>query len=139
MGYSCYRNAKICSIDATCSQLWIIIEHKLPHFASLHMAYKLSHYTPVGWWVRNPVINALNTTLQCAARIALRQKKKTATLDRNTHDTTGILPFRMYTQYKCFFRVNLFLFMDKSEPYLPSLITESDSQHATSSACSYKF
>ena len=29
--------------------------------------------------------------------------------------------------------------MDNSEPYLPSLITESDSQHATRTASSYKF
>ena len=29
--------------------------------------------------------------------------------------------------------------MDNSEPYLPLLITESDSQHATRSASSYKF
>ena len=29
--------------------------------------------------------------------------------------------------------------MDNSEPCLPSLITKSDSQHATHSAASYKF
>ena len=45
----------------------------------------------------------------------------------------------MYTQYKCLSQVNSLLFVDNSEPYLPSLITESDSQHATHSASSYKF
>ena len=29
--------------------------------------------------------------------------------------------------------------MNNSEPYLPSLITESDSQHATRTASSFKF
>ena len=45
----------------------------------------------------------------------------------------------MFTLYKCLCRVNSLLFMDNSEPYLPSLITESDSQHATHSASSYMF
>ena len=61
---------------------------------------KLSHCTPVWCWVSNPVVNALDTTLQCAAHFVLRQK--IATLDINTYETTGTLPFRMYTQYKCF-------------------------------------
>ena len=98
---------------------------------------KLSHCTPVWCWVSNHVVNAVDTTLQPAARIALRQK--TTTLDKNTYETTSILPFRMYTQYKCLCRVNSLLFVDNSEPYLPSLITESDSQHATRSASSYMF
>ena len=98
----------------------------------------LSHYTSVWCWISNPVFNALNTTWQRAAHIALRQK--TAILDRNTYETTaGILPFRMYTQYKCLCRVNSLLFMDISEQYLPSLITESDNQHVTCSASSHKF
>ena len=42
-------------------------------------------------------------------------------------------------QYKCLCRINSLLFMDNSESYLPSLITEFDSQHATCSASSYKF
>ena len=45
----------------------------------------------------------------------------------------------MSMQCKCLCRVNSLFFMDDSEPYLPSLITESDSQHATHSASSYKF
>ena len=98
---------------------------------------KLSHFAPVWCWVGNPVINVLDTTLQRATRRALRQK--TATLNRNTNETTGILSFHMYTQYKCLCRVNSLLFKKNSELYLPLLITESDSQHAIHSASSYKF
>ena len=64
---------------------------------------------------------------------------KTATLDGNTYETTGILSFRMYMQFKSLCWVNSLLFTDNSEPYLPSLITESDSQQVTRSASSYKF
>ena len=39
----------------------------------------------------------------------------------------------------CLCRVNSSLFMDNSESYLPSLVTESVSEHATRSASSYKF
>ena len=91
--------------------------------------------------VSNPVVNALNTTLQSPARIVLQQK--TVTFDKNMYETNGILPFRMYKQYKCLCRVNSLLFMsstfDNSEPYLPSLITESDSQHVTCIASSTSF
>ena len=76
----------------------------------------------------------LDYTLQRAAHIASPQK--TATLKRNTYETTDLLPFFKYMQYKSLCRVNSLLFMDTSEPYLPSLITELDSQHATRSASS---
>ena len=83
---------------------------------------KLSHCTPVWCCVGNLVINALHTTLRRATHIALRQK--TATLDRNTYETTGLLPFRMYRHYKCHYQVNSLLLINNNKQYLPSQITE---------------
>ena len=101
---------------------------------SYSLCYHNAHlYGAVG----NSVINAFDTTLQRAARIALRQK--TASLDRNTYEITDILPFRTLAQYKSHCRIKLLLFMANSELYLPSLITAPDSQHATHEASSYKF
>ena len=107
------------------------------HILQAFMLPKQSHCTLIRCYVGNPVVNAINTTLQCAASIALR--KKTATLDWDMNETTGILPICVNKQYKSFCRVNSLLFIDNSESYLPSLITESDSQHATRSVSSYKF
>ena len=98
---------------------------------------KLSHCTPAWCWVGNAIVNALDTNLQLADCIALRQK--TATLDRNLYEIASVLPFHTHTQYESLCRVNSLLFIDTSEPYLPSLITESDGQHTNRSASSYKF
>ena len=88
-------------------------------------------------WFDSPVINALDTTLQHVAHIDLRQKQSYSTETRMKKLACN--HFICTRNIKSFRRVKSLLFMDNSEPYLPSLITKLNNQYATRSASSYKF
>lgn len=93
---------------------------------------KLTYCSPVWCWVNKGTVQALDTTLQRAGSIVLRDRA--ATLNRASYDATDQLPFNILAQVKSLVRVHALLSRDDYEAYLPPLIQEGESQDATRSA-----
>lgn len=93
---------------------------------------KLTYCTPVWCWVNKGTTNALDTTLQRAGRIVLRNRA--AVLNSAMYEATDLLPFNILAQLKSLVRVHALLSRDDYQAYLPPLISEGESQHATRSA-----
>ncbi len=93
---------------------------------------KLNHCTPVWCWLNKGSSDAFDITLQRAGRIVLRDKS--AVLNRSMYEATGLIPINILAQIKSLVRVHALLSRDDCEAYLPPIISQVESQHATRSA-----
>ena len=98
---------------------------------------KLTYARPVWCWVDTTTAQALDTTIQHAARIVLH--KQNAMLYSSTYEATGLLPFHLISQFKNLTCEHNYLSKPNYEAVLPALLSDSHSQHTTCSVTCRKF
>ena len=102
------------------------------------IAPKLSFCVPVWCWIDNTEIKAFDHTLKHAARVITHNKR--ATLNNETFNLTGLLPFKLLSQRKCLLTTQRLLCEPDSLIYMPTLIHHSsESQRSTRGSDGRKF
>ena len=81
---------------------------------------KVTFCLPVWGHVENKQCAAMDHVLQRAARVVLHDK--TASLNRQTYDVTGLVSFALMTEWRCDIAVSALLSRENTDSCLPPLL-----------------